>query len=173
MTNTPADPNTPAPPARSCGECSACCYVFTIPVLNKPADVWCQHCRPGEGGCMIQATKPPVCSSFECTWLENVDGLGEHWKPSLCGMVLWRAKHPYDPAAAPVIKVIAAGDASGAWWNEPFYGDLVNLTDRYKVFIVDDFTGWHELPVVCPWSAGLQGLFGPPAEPVEGSAATD
>jgi hypothetical protein len=156
----------PEPPARSCGECSKCCFVFDIPVLDKPGGAWCRHCRPGEGGCIIQDTKPDICRSFVCSWLEDVDGLGDHWKPSLCGMVVWRAKHPTDADADPVLKVHAAGDHYGAWCNEPYFTDLVNL---YKIFINDGIGPYFELPVACPWSAAMLKLA---AEPVEGREST-
>jgi hypothetical protein len=35
---------------RSCGTCSLCCKLYEISELNKPARVWCRHCRPRQGG---------------------------------------------------------------------------------------------------------------------------
>jgi len=57
--------------ARKCGSCSLCCYVLDIDELNKPANTWCQHCRPGNGGCDIYADRPPVCRGFVCQWLRD------------------------------------------------------------------------------------------------------
>ena len=65
--------------ARVCGTCSLCCKVAAIKELDKPAGVWCQHARPGQG-CSIHGRHPRDCETFRCGWLE-MDALGEDWKP--------------------------------------------------------------------------------------------
>jgi len=51
-----------------CGTCNACCKVFEIPELTKPAGDWCKHCDVGVG-CTIYDARPEICRSFECFWL--------------------------------------------------------------------------------------------------------
>ena len=51
-----------------CGTCTACCKVFAIAELKKPAGKWCDHCAIGVG-CKIYEQRPLTCSSFECLWL--------------------------------------------------------------------------------------------------------
>ena len=70
---------------RECGDCSLCCKVLDIDALNKPAGKWCQHCRPGDGGCSIYQTRPATCRDFACGWLV-IARLGEEWKPSRARM---------------------------------------------------------------------------------------
>src|SRR5262245_34979797 len=65
---------------RQCGDCSLCCKLLNIDELNKPANTWCQHCRPGKGGCSIYADRPPDCRTFACGWLTHPE-FGDIWKP--------------------------------------------------------------------------------------------
>ena len=51
-----------------CGSCTACCRIFDIPELSKPAGKWCEHCEIGRG-CQIYDSRPSVCKQFECFWL--------------------------------------------------------------------------------------------------------
>lgn len=56
--------------AGECGSCTACCRVYAIPTLNKPAGPWCQHCAIGEG-CKIYEERPALCADFKCLWLQS------------------------------------------------------------------------------------------------------
>jgi hypothetical protein len=113
-----------------CGTCTACCRVFDIPELAKPAGKWCEHCAIGRG-CMIYEDRPPVCRTFECMWLlsQQRENPRERFKPELrpdkCKVVLspstndniiaattmpgsplaWR-----DGAVFDLIKIIASGN---------------------------------------------------------------
>lgn len=53
-----------------CGTCTACCRVYAIPELGKPAGAWCDHCDVGKG-CKVYATRPARCAEFECLWLQS------------------------------------------------------------------------------------------------------
>lgn len=75
----------PQPTRRACGECSLCCKVYKIPVLDKPEGQWCEHCTPGQG-CGIYATRPDYCRSFACEWIKE-PRFPDHWKPSRSKMV--------------------------------------------------------------------------------------
>ena len=59
---------------RSCGDCSMCCKLLKIEEdeINKPANQWCKHCRPG-AGCTIYNDRPLVCRAF-CLWLVGKPG---------------------------------------------------------------------------------------------------
>lgn len=71
---------------RSCGECRLCCSVFPLPVLDKPAGVWCRLLGPG--GCTVHDNgQPEVCRRYACYWLEH-DSLPEESRPDRVGMVV-------------------------------------------------------------------------------------
>src|SRR5262249_13439594 len=72
---------------RACGSCSLCCKVLDIPDLAKPQNKWCQHCKPGRGGCAIYNERPDVCKAFACLWLID-DFWDEGWTPTRSKMVL-------------------------------------------------------------------------------------
>jgi hypothetical protein len=57
-------------PSRRCGSCTLCCKVLGVAVLDKPAGVWCRHCRPSQG-CAIYEGRPQECRTFGCLWLAN------------------------------------------------------------------------------------------------------
>ena len=67
-----------------CGGCTACCRVFEIPELKKPAGTWCQHCAIGKG-CKIYDDRPQMCVEFECLWLlsQKREDPREHLPPEL------------------------------------------------------------------------------------------
>lgn len=56
--------------ANTCGGCSACCYLYTIPEFNKPRMTPCIH--QCEAGCEIHdQDRPPVCTEFWCSWIDE------------------------------------------------------------------------------------------------------
>jgi hypothetical protein len=67
-----------------CGSCTACCRVFAIPDFNKPAGKWCEHCNVGKG-CKIYETRPDICATFECLWLQSQtrENKHEHMRPEM------------------------------------------------------------------------------------------
>lgn len=74
---------------RHCGKCSLCCKLLHVVELNKPANKWCEHCRPGhpDGGCSIHAARPPICRSFYCGWMLSKN-VSDDWYPLKSHMVL-------------------------------------------------------------------------------------
>lgn len=71
---------------RSCGECRVCCNVFPLPVLDKPAGVWCRLLGPA--GCTVHDRgQPEVCRRYACYWLEH-ESLPEGSRPDRTGMVV-------------------------------------------------------------------------------------
>jgi len=79
--------------AAACGECTMCCKVFAIPDIDKPAGKWCKHCAIGKG-CGIYASRPEVCRTFECMWLQSQsqpderDRFAEEFRPDKCKVVI-------------------------------------------------------------------------------------
>jgi hypothetical protein len=100
-------------PGRSCGSCSFCCKVVSIPLFGKPAGQWCSHARPGKG-CTIHATRPFVCRAFYCHWMLT-PGLGPEWKPDVAKFLVavrndgTRITAHVDPGTP------------HAWRREPYY----------------------------------------------------
>lgn len=72
---------------RKCGECRACCKVFPLPALDKPAGTWCRLLGPG--GCTVHGggAQPEVCRLYSCYWLDH-ESLPEEWRPNLLGLVV-------------------------------------------------------------------------------------
>lgn len=75
----------------ACGTCTACCRVFAIAELEKPASKWCQHCDVGLG-CTIYQTRPKTCVDFKCLWLLSQEQepkypLPESLRPDRCRVV--------------------------------------------------------------------------------------
>ncbi len=106
--------------ARSCDGCTLCCRVMDVgEPLNKPMNVMCTHCIPGQG-CGIRETRPEVCRHFHCVWL--MDGsLGEEWQPERCHMVLWL------DLDGRRFNVNVDEDHPDAWREEPYYNWLTSL----------------------------------------------
>jgi hypothetical protein len=116
---------------RACGSCSLCCKVLPIsePEIAKPANVWCQHCKPGRG-CSIYADRPLICRAFTCQWL--VDGsFGDHWKPARSKMVLRMIPN----RGSLILYVYPDPGYPGAWRKQPYYAELKERSTRMGVII--------------------------------------
>jgi hypothetical protein len=78
--------------AGACGSCTACCRVYAIPEVKKPAGPWCQHCDIGKG-CKIYDERPALCVDFKCLWLQSReredkrDHLPDELRPDRCKVV--------------------------------------------------------------------------------------
>jgi hypothetical protein len=74
----------------ACGSCTACCRVFAIPELKKPAGKWCEHCAVGVG-CKVYDARPERCVEFACLWLQSQDNpahaLSPELRPDRCKVV--------------------------------------------------------------------------------------
>jgi hypothetical protein len=66
--------------AGNCGTCTACCRVYAIPSMQKPAGKWCDQCAIGVG-CKIYADRPKMCVDFACVWLQSHQRPGEPGMP--------------------------------------------------------------------------------------------
>lgn len=71
--------------SRSCGTCSLCCTILRVDELEKPAGRDCVHQR-GSRGCGIHATRPAICRTYRCLWLQG--GLEDGERPDATGAVV-------------------------------------------------------------------------------------
>jgi hypothetical protein len=104
-------------PGRECGDCTLCCKVMAIEALAKPASAWCRHCKPGRG-CLIYASRPAECRSFNCLWLAD-DRFGQHWKPNKSKLVLTTSQDGIEIRCDPGFP--------DAWRREPFRSEIAKL----------------------------------------------
>ena len=70
---------------RECGTCSLCCTVLRVDELAKPAGRDCVHQR-GPKGCGVHATRPAICRSYRCLWLQG--GLEDDERPDATGGIV-------------------------------------------------------------------------------------
>lgn len=68
----------------SCGNCTACCEVFHIPVLNKPQNTLCKDCTGF--GCGIYDSRPQTCKDYQCIYIRS--DMPEELRPDKCGVIL-------------------------------------------------------------------------------------
>lgn len=102
--------------AKSCGACNFCCKVLEIAELAKPAGVWCQHAKPGQG-CAIHGSHPASCRAFACQWLLDA-AMPEAFRPDRSKVVL-----RMDEAARRITADCEAANPT-AWRRQPMYGLL-------------------------------------------------
>ena len=135
---------------RECGSCSLCCRVFEIAELNKPAHTWCQHCRPGKGGCSIYDDRPPVCRGFKCMWLRDAS-CPDHWFPRRARMVV----HETVEHGERTTTINVDRRYPERWREKPYYGDIRQLAlsgikqgdgDRFRTQVVVGARSWLILP---------------------------
>ncbi len=103
-------------PGRDCGTCSMCCKVFRVVEVDKAPGQWCRHIVHGRG-CGIHATRPNVCRTFFCHWLQN-ERLGPEWKPDRSKFVLYTEMEGR--------RLVVASDAAAptAWRKAPYYAQF-------------------------------------------------
>ena len=105
---------------RSCGDCSLCCKLLPIEGDNfsKPADQWCGHCKPGNGGCSIYQSRPAVCRGFACQWLVDKKW-GDHWQPTRSKMVVH-----LNAEDGIHLNIDVDVGRPGIWREEPYLSDI-------------------------------------------------
>ena len=71
---------------RQCGECQLCCFVYTVPEMEKPRMEPCKH--QCDQGCAIHnEPRPELCTAFRCEWIESESPLPDEFRPDKCGMM--------------------------------------------------------------------------------------
>lgn len=72
----------------TCGTCTACCTVFSISELEKPAGKTCEHAC---AGCMIYEKRPQTCRTYFCLYADEKAAaldLPEWARPDKIGVIL-------------------------------------------------------------------------------------
>jgi len=112
---------------RECGQCSLCCKLLHVRELNKPANQWCQHCRPGKGGCSIWGNTPDICRLYFCGW-RITRAFGDEWFPLKSHMVLSLNRQTKN--GVQILMVTVDPQHREIWQQEPYYGQLRELARR-------------------------------------------
>jgi hypothetical protein len=110
---------------RQCGKCSLCCKLLHVVELNKPANKWCEHCRPGYGGCTIHETRPDICRGYFCGWMLSKN-VGEEWYPFRCHMILSLGKFN----GIQCVTVTVDPNYPLQWKEPPYYAQLQQMARR-------------------------------------------
>jgi hypothetical protein len=106
-------PPVERPIVRGCDGCTVCCKLFGVRSINKPAGVWCQHCKAGTG-CTIYGDRPTECSEFVCGYLV-LPGLGPEWKPSVSHLMISSEGHEGR------LNIHVDPNRPEAWRKQPYY----------------------------------------------------
>jgi hypothetical protein len=138
-------------PGRSCGSCSLCCKLLRVLELDKPANEWCGHCKPGHGGCAIYDSRPQICRGYYCGWMLS-DRVGDEWYPLTCHMILSIGRID----GVQMVTVTVDGRYPLTWREPKYHQQLVRMArgglkvdDPEKVYIVQvrvDNRVWLVLP---------------------------
>jgi len=118
---------------RACGACSLCCKLLPIAALDKPADRWCTHSRPGAGGCMIYDERPETCHSFQCAWIAD-EAINDHWNPLHSKMVM-QITNNRDANYDIFIDVHVDRGAANIWRTEPYYSELRRISQAKRTLV--------------------------------------
>ncbi len=73
---------------KRCSECQACCWLYTLPFLNKPMRSDCPH-QCAKGCAIYQQKRDAVCEQFRCEWLRR-ESWGEELRPDKCKIIYHR-----------------------------------------------------------------------------------
>lgn len=106
---------------RKCGACSMCCRLLDVPEINKPKHNWCQHCRPGNGGCTIYDQRPGICRSYACQWLMYPLVFGDEWFPPKAKIV---ADFHFEDNGAIIARFHVDPRFPNRWREEPYYSKI-------------------------------------------------
>ncbi|MBV8825287.1 MAG: YkgJ family cysteine cluster protein [Hyphomicrobiales bacterium] len=118
---------------RKCGACSLCCKLPHVRELGKSIDTWCQHAKPGRGGCSIYPDRPDSCRGFNCGWLASVD-VGDEWFPARCKMII-AVRAPGHSIKDNGMLLTVDPAYPSAWRREPYYGQLLEWAQQFPVEI--------------------------------------
>ena len=129
----------PRVPGRTCAGCAMCCFLPSIPELDKPKSAWCEHCSTRQA-CDIYENRPELCEKFYCIYLID-DQLGEEWKPSISKIMLMPEQA--DDGTERIVAHVHP-QRSDVWKKEPFYSalkqmavDVVPFRGQVVVYIRD------------------------------------
>ena len=107
--------STPQAPleVKQCGSCTSCCTLLEVTDAGKSVNEWCKYCEAGKG-CTIYDTRPQMCRSFSCAWLQG--HLSDEWYPERSGMVVHFSQDAVNVQVDP--------DHPERWRQEPYFSKL-------------------------------------------------
>ena len=73
---------------KGCDGCTLCCELLPVPQLQKPESTLCGFCKVKEG-CSIHKSRPPVCRSFDCVYIQKQD-MDLELRPDNCRVMFER-----------------------------------------------------------------------------------
>lgn len=112
---------------RSCGECTACCSVKSVPELGKPSQTACQHlCR---GQCAIYSIRPQTCRDYACLWRQGWIEGDERRRPDKLGVLIDYEPFTKIPGS---IRLVVWEIAPGAAQSEKVRYVVGKLLDAHK-----------------------------------------
>lgn len=122
---------TTPPPERPCGECSLCCKLPSIAVMNKPENQWCHFCHIGKG-CGIYEDRPQTCKDFACAWKLGV--LPEEMRPDKTHCLVYFSSVPGSDKEA--IACTVDPHRPNAWKTNEMFGVLKRLSEKVMPVVV-------------------------------------
>lgn len=114
---------------KDCGECAVCCKFLEIPCLQKKADEWCLHCKPGTyHACSIYEDRPEDCINFHCFW--RAESWPDWLRPDKCGVLF--------EALPGVYTIMVSTDKSepDAWKKKEIVKVILKLKSKGRPVIV-------------------------------------
>ena len=116
--------------SRTCGKCSMCCYLFDLPEFKKPRHKWCQHCKPGNGGCSIHnQERPEICGAYSCLWL--LGATPDEWFPLKSKMIV-NAPQVGDET---IYEVVVHHQYPSKWKEEPYYSAITGKAKTCNILV--------------------------------------
>ena len=148
-----------------CGSCTACCRVFDIPAIKKPAGVWCTHCDIGNG-CTIYEERPSACVEFECLWLQS-QSREDPRERLVAAMRPDRSKVVFAPSTDPQVMAALTMPGTPTAWRRNDVRSVIELLVKggYRVVCgaarttrrtMVDHHGEHEVNMTEPDENGMQ-----------------
>lgn len=99
---------------RTCGNCTACCYVLEIKELGKGYHEDCKHVThalviSSQAGCGIYEERPHSCRVFQCGWLQGL--FSEGARPDKLGIMFHETSEKSELGVVPVAWEVWEGAA--------------------------------------------------------------
>jgi hypothetical protein len=108
-----------------------CYYVLGVddpPEISKPPDTWCQHCKPGKGGCAIYERRPELCRAFNCMWLMSSE-FEDFWYPLTSKIVI----NPVcNEDGSPGLVFEVDPRRPDRWLQDPYYEAISNIAIQHR-----------------------------------------
>ncbi len=86
---------------RTCGDCTACCTIKSVPELGKPTQAVCTHLCAAQ--CAIYETRPASCREYACFWRQGLIEGDERRRPDQLGVLI---DHEPFPLIAGTVRLV-------------------------------------------------------------------